>query len=50
MENMSIVLGNKHKLSCVEEKGHCLKRGHSLGPRLTLEGVERLLWTWGQRV
>lgn len=48
MENMSTVHGHKHKLSYVEEKGHCLERIDSLEPRPTLEGVERLLWTWGQ--
>lgn len=40
MENMSTVLGNKHKLSCVEEKGHCSEGRYYLGPRLTLEGMD----------
>lgn len=48
MENVSIVHGNKHTLSYVEEKGHCSERIDSLEPRPTLEGVERLLWMWGQ--
>ena len=47
MENMSIVHGNKHKLSCVEEKGHCSERIDSLEPRVILEGIERLLWPVG---
>lgn len=50
MKNMPIVLGNKHNLSCMEEKGHCSERRHSLEPRLTLEDVKRSLWTWGQQV
>lgn len=45
MENMSVVHGNKHQLPCVEDEGHCSEGIDPLEPRLTLKGVERLLWT-----
>lgn len=44
MENMSVVHGNKHQLPCVEDEGHCSEGIDPLEPRLTLKGVERLLW------
>ena len=41
-ETLSLV--HRNKLSCVQEKGHCSEGADSLQLRITLEGVETLLW------